>query len=174
MPFFIASTVLLRFESLLSEDYRRLRNFQRHLRHMLHLWYIPLHMQWTNFDPTITNPPATVNHVTLSPRGEFYLNQGAMMNLGYPAAVRLMFEKDERLVAIAAAPLNAKASYELRSKYATDAPARIFRATSFCRHLGILPDRTIMFRDAKIENGVLVLDLKTRYTPRSERYSSTV
>lgn len=89
------------------------------------------------------------------------------MNLGYPAAVRLMYDKGERLVGIAAAPLNAKSSYELRSKYATDAPARIFRATSFCRHLGILPDRTIMFRDPRIENAVLVLDLKTTvYAPR--------
>lgn len=89
------------------------------------------------------------------------------MNLGYPAAVRLMYDKDERLIGIAAAPLNAKASYELRSKYAIDAPAGIFRATSFCRHLGILPDRTIMFRDPRIENAVVVLDLKTTvYAPR--------
>jgi hypothetical protein len=124
-------------------------------------------MQWTNFDPTITNPTAAGNHVTLSPRGEFYLNYGAMMNLGYPAAVRLMFEKDERLIGIASAPLNAKASYKLRSKYGSDVTSRIFRATSFCRHLGILPDRTIMFRDPKIENGVLVLDLKTTvYAPK--------
>jgi hypothetical protein len=124
-------------------------------------------MQWTNFDPTITKPTAAVTHVTLSPRGEFYLNYGAMLKLGEPVAVRLMYDKGERLIGIAAAPLNAKASYELRSKYGTDAPARVFRATSFCRHLGILPDRTIMFRDPKIENGVLVLDLKTTvYAPR--------
>lgn len=118
-------------------------------------------MQWTNFDPTVVKTTTAVNHVTLSPRGEFYLNESAMMNLGYPAAVRLMFEPDERLIGIASAALNAKASYELRSKYVTDSLARIFRATSFCRHLGILPDRTLMFRDPKIENGVLVLDLKT-------------
>jgi hypothetical protein len=78
-----------------------------------------------------------------------------------------MFEKDERLIGIASAPLNAKASYKLRSKYGSDVTSRIFRATSFCRHLGILPDRTIMFRDPKIENGVLVLDLKTTvYAPK--------
>lgn len=115
-------------------------------------------MQWTNFDPTVTKPATAVNHVTLSPRGEFYLNETAMMNLGYPSAVRLMFEEGEKLVGIAAAALNAKASYELRPKYGTDTPARIFRATSFCRHIGMLPDRTIVFRDPKIENGVLILD----------------
>ena len=83
------------------------------------------------------------------------------MKLGEPVAVRLVFNKEERLIGIAAAPLKAKASFELRSKYGEDAPGRVFRATSFCRHLGILPERTILFRDPKIEDGVIVLDLKT-------------
>jgi len=110
---------------------------------------------------------ARTTHVTLSPRGEFYLNYGAMLKLGEPVAVRLMFDKEERLVGIAAGPLNAKASFELRAKYGPDTPARIFRATSFCQHLGILPDRTILFREPQIRDGVLVLDLKTTvYAPR--------
>lgn len=124
-------------------------------------------MQWTNFDPTTPSAVSIPNHVTLSPRGEFYLNHGAMMELGYPAAVRLMFEKGERLVGIAAAQLRSKASFELRPKYGNDTPARVFRATSFCKHLGILPDRTIMFREPGMRDGVLVLDLKTTvYAPK--------
>ena len=124
-------------------------------------------MEWTNFDPSMIPETARTIHVTLSPRGEFYLNDGAMMILGDPVAVRLMYERDARLIGIAATPLNAKMSYELRPKYGSDVAARIFRATSFCQHLGILPDRTIMFRDLNFDNGVLALDLKTTvYAPR--------
>ena len=124
-------------------------------------------MQWTNFDPFVLPATARTIHVTLDPRGQFYLNQGAMMKLAEPVAVRLMFNKEERLIGIAAAPLKTKTSFELRSKYGEDAPGRTFRCTPFCKELGILPDRTIMFRDPKIQDGILVLDLKTTiYAPR--------
>ena len=106
-------------------------------------------------------------HVTLDPRGQFYLNQGAMIKLGEPVAVRLMFNKELGLIGIAAAPLKAKSAIELRAKYGEDASGRVFRATAFCKALGILPDRTILFRDPRIEDGVLVLEINTTiFAPR--------
>ena len=100
-------------------------------------------------------------HVTLSPRGEFYLNEAAMIKLGEPVAVRLMSDKIAGLIGITAAPLKAKASFELRMKYGEDSPGRIFRATEFCRHLGLQFDRTVLFREPKVEDGVLVLNINT-------------
>ena len=118
-------------------------------------------MQWTNFDPITLPKAAREIHVTLGPRGVFYLNSGAMVKLGDPVAVRLMFNKEAGLIGIAAVPLKAKGAIELRAKYGEDSPGRSFRCTPFCKELGILPERTIMFRDPKIEDGVLILDINT-------------
>ena len=124
-------------------------------------------MAWTSFDSKLMPRAARVMHVTLSPRSEFYLNDGAMRRLGEPVAVRLLFNKSEGLIGIAAVPLHAKASIELRPKYGVDASGRVFRATDLCRSLGLQFDRTIMFRDPKIEEGVLVLDINaTVYAPK--------
>lgn len=134
---------------------------------LLHLWYIHLCMTWTSFDAKLMPRAAKVMHVTLSPRSEFYLNQGAMIKLGEPVAVKLLYNKPAGLMGIAAVPLNAKASIELRPKYGAEASGRVFRATEFCKSLGLQFDRTIMFRDPKIEDGILVLDINTTvYAPK--------
>src|SRR5688572_6835854 len=118
-------------------------------------------MQWQQFDISKMPPAMRRTHVTLDPLGVFYLNHGAMFDLGEPVAVRLMYEKDAGLIGIAAAPLKAKGAIELRTKYGEDSPVRIFHARQFCHHLGILPERTIMFCEPKLEDGVLILDLNT-------------
>lgn len=124
-------------------------------------------MTWTSFDPHLMPRAARVIHVTLSPRAEFYLNQGAMIKLGEPVAVRLLFNKQPGLIGIAAVPLNSKGSFELRPKHGVEAAGRVFRATEFCRAFGLQFDRTIMFRDPKLEEGILVLDINsTVYAPR--------
>ncbi len=124
-------------------------------------------MQWTNFDPYVLPKAVSEIHVTLGPRGTFYLNGGAMMKLGEPVAVRLMFNKEAGLIGIAPVPLKAKGAIELRAKYSDGSPGRTFRCTPFCNELAILPERTIMFRDPKIEDGILILDINTTtHAPR--------
>lgn len=113
-------------------------------------------------------PAARALHVTLSSRGDFYLNCGAMIKLGEPVAVRLVFNKEERLIGIAAAPLKAKGAIELRAKYGSDSSGRSFCARPFCLHLDILPERTIVFRDPRVQDGILVLDLNST-TPAPRR-----
>lgn len=125
-------------------------------------------MQWTNFDVSMMPPAARALHVTLSSRGDIYLNCGAMIKLGEPVAVRLMFNKEERLIGIAAAPLKAKGAIELRAKYGPDSAGRTFCARPFCLHMNILPERTIVFRDPKMQDGILVLDLDST-TPAPRR-----
>ena len=95
------------------------------------------------------------------PRGDFYLNSAAMISLGDPFAVRLMSDRDAGLIGIAAAPLKAKTSFELKMKYGADSPGRVFRATEFCRSLALQFKRTILFREPKVENGVLILNIHT-------------
>ncbi|MEQ1762263.1 MAG: hypothetical protein ABL984_03855 [Pyrinomonadaceae bacterium] len=121
-------------------------------------------MQWTNFDPSMLPPDAREIHVTLSPRGQFYLNQGAMMKLGEPVAVRLMFNKEERLIGIAAAPLKAKASFELGSKYGEEAPGRVFRSR---------PSATILVSCPKRPSYSAIQRSKTASSSSTSRQRST-
>ena len=118
-------------------------------------------MQWTNFDAKMVPQAVRVIHVTLSPRSEFYLNEAAMVKLGDPVAVRLMFNREERKIGITGAPLNTKASYTLRAKYGMDVSGRVFRATDFCRSLALHFDRTVMFPNSTVEDGILILDINS-------------
>jgi hypothetical protein len=118
-------------------------------------------MQWTTFDDSMVPKVVRETRVTLSPRGDFYLNSGAVAALGDPVAVRVLFNKEEGKIGIAAAPLKSKGSYQLCTKYGRCAASRKFRALQFCRHLGILPENTIMFLNPKLENGILVLNIHT-------------
>ncbi len=125
-------------------------------------------MQWISFDESMMPKVVRETRVTLSPRGDFYLNEGAVHRLGDPVAVRMLFNKEEGKIGIAAAPLKTKGAYELCSKYGRNAASRKFRALQFCRHLGILPERTIEFLEPKLEDGVIVLNIhKTIISPRS-------
>lgn len=128
-------------------------------------------MQWTAFDESIVAKVVRETRVTLNPRGDFYLNEGAMIDLGDPVAVRMLFNKEEGKIGIAAAPLKTKGAYQLCTKYGRSAASRKFRALQFCRHLGILPDRTIKFHNPKLENGVLVLNIHAtvKAPPRGPR-----
>jgi len=136
-------------------------------------------MQWTSFDDSMVPKVVRETRVTLNPRGDFYLNEGAMLGLGDPVAVRMLFNKEEGKIGIAAAPLNTKGALQLCTKYGRCAASRKFRALQFCRHLGILPDRTIAFLDPKLENGVLVLNIHSTVTaprrghPRGPRIRET-
>ena len=124
-------------------------------------------MQWTKFDDSMVPKPVRDPRVTLNQRGDFYLNEGAVLALGDPVAVRVLFNKEEGKIGIAAAPLKTKGSYQLCTKYGRCAASRKFRALQFCRHLGILPENTVMFLDPKLENGVLVLNINsTVISPR--------
>ena len=118
-------------------------------------------MQWTNFDDSMIPKVVRDARVTLSPRGDFYLNESVVNSLGDPVAVRMLFNKEEGKIGITAAPLNSKGSFRLCTKYGRSAVARKFRALQFCRLLGILPDHTIMFLDPNLENGILVLNTRS-------------
>jgi hypothetical protein len=97
-------------------------------------------MQWTNYDPYISTKAVSRIHVTLGPRGVFYLNAGAMRKLGEPVAVRLMFNKEEGLIGITPVPLKAKGAIELRAKYGDDSPGALSAARPSARNSASSPN----------------------------------
>ena len=115
-------------------------------------------MQWTQIRPSSFPVNARRIYIALNRRGEFYLNQGAMLKLGDPPAVKLMYDPVRKLIGIAPALAHTKDTFRLRAKDGDRYASRVFAAVAFCRAMGILPNRTIQFRDPGIEDGMLVLD----------------
>ena len=81
-------------------------------------------MQWTAFDESMIPKVVRETRVTLSPRGDFYLNEGAVIALGDPVAVRMLFNQEEGKIGIMAAPLKTKGAYQLCTKYGRSANSR--------------------------------------------------
>lgn len=105
--------------------------------------------------------------VSLSKRGVLSLNKSAYEALGEPKAVDLLFDKEESLVGIQSSTPNAKTSFkvnEQQSKY----KSYYVSAKSFCDYYQIDISKTISFSDVKIDNGILILDLKkaTKIKPK--------
>lgn len=118
-------------------------------------------MEWTIFDPAALPRNAREIYTTLNPKGEFYLNAAALRRLGHPPAVRLMFNRERGLIGIAPVPLKSKGTFVLRRKDGDRVASRVVAAASFCRVFNLLPEKTIQFRNPRIdENGILILDSK--------------
>ncbi len=95
-------------------------------------------------------------HVTLSRNGELLIGAVAYRQLNEPAAVVLLFDRETRVMGVRAAHIRAENSYPTKERQRGQ--HRVVRTIRFCRHHGINVDRTVRFRNAVIENGVLVLD----------------
>ena len=97
--------------------------------------------------------------VTLSRKGEIMIGARAVVRLGEPDWVVLMFDRMNSLIGMRPSHKHEKNAYptvrKLKGRH------RIVRANQFCRHYGIQFERTRAFIEPKIdENGILVLDLK--------------
>lgn len=124
-------------------------------------------MQWSYIHPSSFPFNARKIYAALSPRGVFYLNHGALLQLGDPPAVKLMYNAIRKVIGIAPVPIHTDESFLLRRKDGDRVASRTFAAAPFCREIGLLPDRTIQFLDSKVEDGILILDItKTIYAPR--------
>ena len=124
-------------------------------------------MTWTEIRPSSFPVNARRIYVALGPRGEFYLNHGALIKLGEPSAVKLMYDAERKLIGIAPALTHTKDTFRLRYKDGEHCAGRNFAASPFCHAIGLLPDRTIQFRDPRIEDGLLILDpAATVFAPR--------
>ena len=98
-------------------------------------------------------------NITFSKRGEFFLNGKALLEMGEPDAVVLMFDEKKRVIGMQRAPIGRKSSYLLKRK-AKNTAGRIVYAVNFCRRFNITPKRTLRFTAPEVKNGILILDLK--------------
>jgi hypothetical protein len=119
-----------------------------------------MELNWETFvNPRPLTPP-NLMRVTLSQRGDIYLNRCAVEALGWPAAVTLMYDRGRNIVGIKPADPDDPGSYPLRNKGGTRSRSRGLFAASFCRHFQIAPTKPVHIRDPRMDkDGVLIIDL---------------
>ncbi len=113
-------------------------------------------MDWEEFTQK-TNYRAEMIRVSLNGRGHFLLNQKAVDELGSPEAVVLLFDRTDRFIGIKASTPDIEHSYELKRQGSSQ--NYLIRAKSFCSYYAISVGDTIVFNDAQLEDGMIVLDL---------------
>ncbi len=98
-------------------------------------------------------------HVTLTPKGCFYLNWPTLKALDEPDAVVMLYDRRLQTIAIKRAPLTKRNSYRLKPKDGEKARGRILYAANFCKHYHIKPSTTIAFLNPKMDDDLLILSL---------------
>jgi hypothetical protein len=95
--------------------------------------------------------------VTLSDRYVLLLNKRAVEMLEWPAAVKLKFEEDKRVIGLVAADPGHKNSFPLKKD---NRSCRQIYIRPFCRHWGIDIARTVLFNEVDTDdNGMMRLAL---------------
>jgi hypothetical protein len=97
--------------------------------------------------------------VSLSSRGVLTLNQPTFDALGEPDRVELMFDRHARMIGLKPSSPDVTFAASVRKQGANK--SYLINARPFCYHYKIEIPQTVRFRDIIIEDGVLVLDLKT-------------
>jgi hypothetical protein len=117
-----------------------------------------------------------VLYATLNPAGAIVIGRAAFERMGEPSAFVVMFDPLRHRLGIKAAAAGEPNAYPAR-KYGQSG-AKIIRANRMLKEFGVRPPNTLEFPEAKIDDGVLILDLQTaRTSPRAHsrcRYERVV
>jgi hypothetical protein len=100
----------------------------------------------------------SVPRVTLSKRDVLLLNRLAYEALGSPAAVKLMYEEDKRMIGVLPQDPRRQNAFPVAKK--DKASYRRIYIRPFCRHWGIDTPRTVLFNEIDFDNnGMMRLEL---------------
>ena len=111
-------------------------------------------------------------HVSLSRDGNLRLNKMAFAELGSPDAVKLLFE--ERTGTIGLTPTSPAMPNAYSTSYKEKDAGTRFSCRTFLKTNGVKLDTSVTFPTARVEEGVLLLELKYRVPlPKNGRSSKT-
>jgi hypothetical protein len=119
-------------------------------------------LHWETYSGGPTRPENTVFAVTINNKHILTLNKYARKRLGEPEAVRLLFEKRESMIGLVPASPTDSMAFPLKPK--GGGLNYVVHAAPFCRHFGIVIERTERFDEPLLDDqGILRLNLrKTR------------
>ena len=111
-------------------------------------------------------------HVSLSKEGNLRLNKMAFAQLGSPEALKLMFE--ERTNTIGLTPTSPAMPNAYTTHYKERDAGTRFSCRTFLKTNGVKLDTSVTFPTARVEEGVLLLELKYRVPlPKDGRSGKT-
>lgn len=113
---------------------------------------------WQEFKEVAVRRGPKLIHATINPRGIIAFDSDAFRLMGEPEAVCLMFEPNRKLIGIK--PLHSDQPHAVMV-HMRHVSQRVVRSLTFLRKHGITVTETIEFRYPYIENGALILDLRT-------------
>lgn len=97
--------------------------------------------------------------VTIQRRGIFSISEAAYHELGEPAHVELLFDRDEQLVGLRPVSDAVAHAYAVRRQSGKSGGPAIVAGQAFTQYFEIDTSESRR-RDAKVEDGMLVVDLK--------------
>jgi len=117
---------------------------------------------WKEFEepaPRI-NPQAA--RASINTEGEITFDLDTFRRLGEPCAMVLLYESETRIVGLRPADASVTNAVLVRARHKRS--NRCVRSIAFLRKNGIEIERTMRFPYPRIEEGVLILDLRTMVT----------
>ena len=117
---------------------------------------------FTEFTGRPNKTSTELPRVTLNKAGLINLNRYAFRELGEPAAVKLYFDGNNRVIGLKPADIRHSNSFPIRPKDARYRN-RVILASPFCRHFGILVTGTVLFTEIEVDTrtNLMRLDLRT-------------
>ena len=130
---------------------------------MLHIWYINAYMgrfKWQEFETGPAEQSSDKIYATINQRGNIYLNERAMKEMGEPEVVVLMYDNYHQTIGVKASTIDKRNAFRPKRKDKR-VGGRVLYAANFCRHFRIRPKQTLAFVRARVEpDGVLVLGMQ--------------
>lgn len=125
-------------------------------------------IHWETFKGGPTRAENQDFAITINYKNVLTFNKYAAKMLGNPDAVKLMFEKKESLIGVVASSMKDKDAFPLKPK--SGGMNWVVHTAPFCRHHGIMIDKTERFNRPDIdEQGILRLDLKDTHDVSNRR-----
>lgn len=119
--------------------------------------------RWTEFQGGPCRARRGEARVTLNHRGVMLLNKVAYEALGMPAAVKLLYDEDRRVIGVVPHDARHRNAFPVTQKDKWN--NRVIHITSFCRHFGIDVGRTVQFHEIDIDReGMMRLELNRTIT----------
>lgn len=119
--------------------------------------------RWTEFEGRPNRRTSDEARVTLSGRGVILLNRYAYDALGMPAAVKLLYDEDRRVIGLMPEDIRRPNAFSVKQK--DKYHNRTIHAHPFCRHFGIDVRRTVLFNEIDIDGeGMMKLSLNRTIT----------
>lgn len=121
---------------------------------------------WIEFDERQTGRTDGY-YITLNGDGEFLMNRLLFEGMERPEAVTLYFDPDKDRIGMRKADRGLANAFNVRSTGRSD--GRIIRARVFSKKWDIRLTGTFSFPEPKIEDGMLVLHLNSRFNVSRQR-----